>query len=235
MSGVYVTKSGHRRLDLTNDRYGRLVVIAPGPDVPKHRKWHCRCDCGRTSLVFAGALRSGKTRSCGCLHREIVRKRRKHEGLSKKEINRAASARLRDRRKLNGVCMLCGHARPKDQCTVCQACLDRQKEYNKSRRSQRNAAHTKYRRKLRAAAFDAYGGPRCACCGESTPEFLGIDHTQGDGNKHRRQIGNKGGHSMYLWLKKNGYPEGFQVLCHNCNFAKGHFGYCPHKVGSRLA
>lgn len=30
------------------------------------------------------------------------------------------------------------------------------------------------------------------------------------------------------WLKKNDYPKGFQILCHNCNMSKGFYGYCPH-------
>ena len=35
---------------------------------------------------------------------------------------------------------------------------------------------------------------------------------------------------MYRWLKKHGFPkEGFQLLCYNCNCAKGFFGKCPHK------
>jgi hypothetical protein len=32
-----------------------------------------------------------------------------------------------------------------------------------------------------------------------------------------------------FWLKRNGYPKGFRVLCHNCNSARGLYGYCPHK------
>ena len=30
------------------------------------------------------------------------------------------------------------------------------------------------------------------------------------------------------WLKRNGYPAGYQVLCFNCNFAKHRKGACPH-------
>jgi hypothetical protein len=33
---------------------------------------------------------------------------------------------------------------------------------------------------------------------------------------------------LYLWLKRNNYPTGFRVLCHNCNLAIGFYGYCPH-------
>jgi len=33
---------------------------------------------------------------------------------------------------------------------------------------------------------------------------------------------------MYVWLKRNYFPTGFQLLCHNCNLAKGFYGKCPH-------
>jgi len=38
------------------------------------------------------------------------------------------------------------------------------------------------------------------------------------------------GRSFYLWLKRHGYPaDEFRVLCHNCNAARGYYGYCPHE------
>lgn len=80
---------------------------------------------------------------------------------------------------------------------------------------------------LKAAAYVAYGGYRCACCGEEERAFLSIDHVGNDGNVHRKAIGR--GTSIYLWLKKNGFPPGFQVLCMNCNFGKRmNGGVCPH-------
>lgn len=78
----------------------------------------------------------------------------------------------------------------------------------------------------RLAALNHYGG-KCACCGETTYEFLAIDHINGGGNEHRKAIGV--GRHIIRWLIKNNYPEGFQVLCHNCNVAKGFHGECPHK------
>jgi hypothetical protein len=50
-----------RRLDLTNETFGRWTVIGRGPD--KH--WLCRCACGAEKPVFIGSLRSG--RSAGCM------------------------------------------------------------------------------------------------------------------------------------------------------------------------
>ena len=73
------------------------------------------------------------------------------------------------------------------------------------------------------------GKPECACCGIKELEFLSIDHINGNGNKHRSSIKTRSGWTFYLWLKKNGFPSGYQVLCHNCNQAKGNFGNCPHK------
>lgn len=69
-----------------------------------------------------------------------------------------------------------------------------------------------------------YGGS-CVCCGENEIAFLALDHIQGGGNKHRKEVGRK----MYLWAIKNNYPPILQVLCHNCNQAKHIYGKCPHK------
>jgi len=35
--------------------------------------------------------------------------------------------------------------------------------------------------------------------------------------------------NFYRWLKQNNFPEGFRVLCINCNFSLGIYGYCPHE------
>ena len=37
------------------------------------------------------------------------------------------------------------------------------------------------------------------------------------------------GEKLNRWLKNNNYPKGFQILCWNCNFAKGVLGQCPHQ------
>src|SRR5882724_723797 len=62
-----------------------------------------------------------------------------------------------------------------------------------------------------------YYGGKCECCGEKELDFLAIDHKNGGGTKHRNKIG-KGGGSMYYWIKKQNFPVGFRVLCHNCNW-----------------
>lgn len=86
-------------------------------------------------------------------------------------------------------------------------------------------------RLLRLDALNAYSNrdPKCACCAEAALDFLVIDHIDGGGNNHRREIGCGSGSHTYLWLKKNNYPAGFRVLCHNCNMALGLYGKCPHE------
>jgi hypothetical protein len=55
---------------------------------------------------------------------------------------------------------------------------------------------------------------------------LALDHINGEGP---RQPGRRvGGNTFYAWLKKQGYPAGLRVLCHNCNCAKGRDRDCPH-------
>ena len=91
-------------------------------------------------------------------------------------------------------------------------------------------------RQIRQEVLDHYGN-KCACCGETMPEFLSIDHIHGGGNGHRKSLEENGmkkhhGTGFYKWLIDNNYPDGFQLLCHNCNFAKGHYGKCPHELSS---
>jgi hypothetical protein len=60
-------------IDLTGVRFGRLYVIGLAPEKRYNKPaWLCRCDCGRVKVVPGNALRMGKTRSCGCLHQEVV-------------------------------------------------------------------------------------------------------------------------------------------------------------------
>jgi hypothetical protein len=58
-------------VDLTGQRYGRLTVVSRAPNGSAGQaRWHCRCDCGETAVVWGSSLRSGNTQSCGCLQRE---------------------------------------------------------------------------------------------------------------------------------------------------------------------
>ena len=62
--------------DLTGRRFGRLFVTANGPDC------RCICDCGATVKLRRGQLLSGKTKSCGCLRRDMAAVKQKSHGMS---------------------------------------------------------------------------------------------------------------------------------------------------------
>lgn len=82
---------------------------------------------------------------------------------------------------------------------------------------------------LRLKALQKYGGtpPKCECCSETIYQFLCIDHLNGGGTRHRKQLGHG---NIYEWLRKNNYPSGFRVLCANCNSSYGYYKFCPHKM-----
>lgn len=102
------------------------------------------------------------------------------------------------------------------------------KEWAKNNPESRSKYCVSWRWKLRMEIINAYGG-ECVCCHENIPEFLQIDHINNDGYKMRKEKKQLVGGSLYRWLKINNYPkDNFQLLCGNCNFAKGHFGGCPH-------
>ena len=57
-------------VDLTGQRFGRLVAITHGPRHERGTTWLCACDCGERTIVQTQNLRREMTRSCGCLHAE---------------------------------------------------------------------------------------------------------------------------------------------------------------------
>jgi hypothetical protein len=110
-----------------------------------------------------------------------------------------------------------------------------QEKYNRTRRKYyQNILKPKYE-EIKYLVFSHYSKklskseiPCCNCCGESFDiVFLALDHIQG-----RKKMGHRPTHTgikIYREIIKNNFPDGFQVLCHNCNFAKFQLGVCPHK------
>ena len=101
---------------------------------------------------------------------------------------------------------------------------ERERLSSSNHRMRQRGYFREYYKRQRAKVIEYYGG-RCMCCGEKEDKFLAIDHMNGGGRKHYKEIGQR----LYSWLIANKMPEGFQVLCHNCNMAKGLYGICPHK------
>ena len=58
-----------KTLDVTGQRFGRLVV-QKRESIKGRSYWECHCDCGNSHMVYLGALKNGRTKSCGCLRSE---------------------------------------------------------------------------------------------------------------------------------------------------------------------
>ncbi len=62
------TVGGSNFIDMTGQRYGRLLVLSRAPNKrPKVARWLVLCDCGNKFEVIGSSLRTGNTKSCGCL------------------------------------------------------------------------------------------------------------------------------------------------------------------------
>ncbi len=157
------------------------------------------------------------------------------------------------------VCSECGKESAKVRLGLCNTCYSRRwrtvnpERYKEKQREYRNRYEAKnfdkitanqrryrdtHRQQLRDTAnlktrmlkleVIANYGCACACCGESNPVFLTVDHINGGGMKDRAS--DHGGWRFYTRLKKLGFPkDDYQLLCYNCNLAKGFFGICPHE------
>jgi hypothetical protein len=130
------------------------------------------------------------------------------------ERNRNYTKEKHNQRRSSNICISCG-IKSLDCASknYCNECLKKRSEAKKSRYYE-----------CKDKVFEAYGGYKCNCCGEATKEFLTIDHVEGGGNQHRKSISI----DFYVWLVRNQFPSGFQVLCMNCQFGKRFCGQCPH-------
>ncbi len=116
---------------------------------------------------------------------------------------------------------------------LCSQCKDRNARVGRvlchecalDRQALDKAAHAR-RREL----IFAHYGTTCSCCG--TERCLQIDHINGGGNAHRREIGSSG---LYRDIIKNNFPAEYQTLCAQCNLAKAQHGECPHETARKAA
>jgi hypothetical protein len=76
--------------------------------------------------------------------------------------------------------------------------------------------------KIKLETLTHYGNGKLSClqCSMSDPDMLTIDHIDNNGGEERKQLNHKAGAKFYCWLKKNGYPQGYQTLCANCQLKK---------------
>lgn len=98
---------------------------------------------------------------------------------------------------------------------------ERQRQYRQTHRAKVAAHAWQYRQACKVDVLKYYGNGECACvnCGFNDIRALSLDHINGGGRKHFRELGG-GGITFYIWLKENDCPEGYQTLCMNCQYIK---------------
>jgi len=102
--------------------------------------------------------------------------------------------------------------------------LERSRDYYSKNKNK----FKKERFKIKLKIIQVYGG-KCACCGETEPKFLTLEHSEGGGQKERIELkGKYDSIKLYKFLIRKNFPKGYKILCFNCNIAKGLYGECPH-------
>lgn len=87
--------------DLTGKRFGKLLVVKYlGYNKNNRSTWLCRCDCGNEKEVLQNSLVTEKTKSCGCLFKEEIRKRQTKD-LSNKKFSRLTAIKIVGYNKYN--------------------------------------------------------------------------------------------------------------------------------------
>lgn len=133
------------------------------------------------------------------------------------ERKSTSDERWAKRRFCSRECMGCG-SRPEGEDSL------------ERRRERHRATAVRVGRELRLEMLEAYGA-ECACCGEERPEFLTLEHKTGVPDHHRTATGKRlSGRALYRRVKKEGYPDAYEILCFNCNLARSIYGTCPHAV-----
>lgn len=116
-------------------------------------------------------------------------------------------------------------------CRSCRAKIGQawNRSHLERRRNRARQTQREYRVHLRRKIIAAYGG-KCACCGESEPCFLTLDHPDGVPSSHRSMSGRRiGGFHLYQIVQREGFPPCYRLLCWNCNAARAYWGKCPHE------
>lgn len=96
------------------------------------------------------------------------------------------------------------------------------KLYQNTHKEEIRQSKNKKRLEIKNMVMTHYGNGKCAClmCGyDKDVDGLTIDHVNGHGEEHRREL-NKHGLAFYRWLINSNYPEGYQTLCGTCELIK---------------
>lgn len=189
------------------------------------KKMKFRCCCGQESKITLNQfIKNPKCRDCG------IEQMKKSKNKGDQPCRRCGDAQILNRENYGNICKECynkEHAQFQSSHREQYYAKNRDKhiEYLRKRmrdnpelvRSQSNASY----HKVRFEVLSHYSPDLCCVkCGfNGHISALSIDHINGDGADHRRQLG---GSNMYRWIKNNDFPNTFQVLCMNCQFIKAY-------------
>lgn len=117
------------------------------------------------------------------------------------------------------VCGICGETKPIRTFA---------RSFGVSRKNTCNGCKSRiYSAKLKYELLEAFGFA-CQCCGERHPDFLTLDHLVGTNHYGTGSTTQQ----LYAEAKRDNWDKSkYQLLCLNCNAAKGWFGSCPHQTG----
>lgn len=78
------------------------------------------------------------------------------------------------------------------------------------------------RKEIKLKVIEHYSNGKMCCnyCGYDNINALTIDHIDNNGAQDRRENKIGTGNRMQGWLFRHDYPEGYQILCANCNLIK---------------
>lgn len=97
-------------MDIKGQKFGRLVVLEKaGVNRSRNILWLCECCCGNKTIVSANHLRSGHTKSCGCLQKEVVRKNLKYKIFGRLRVIKDTGKRNKDKNILWECVCECGN------------------------------------------------------------------------------------------------------------------------------
>lgn len=183
-------------LDITGQRFGKLIALKKAPSRNGNTYWLCQCDCGNQKEIQTGNLTRGATKSCGC--------------------SQNPSGKIREKEKY---CLNCGKELHKGQYKYCSSLCQQEyqrKEYIKKVNNgeesglKKSGNTTKISGSIRTYLFKKYDN-KCQKCGwgEINPTTgkcpLEIHHK--DGNKAHNDLNN------------------LELLCPNCHSLTPNYKY----------
>lgn len=194
------------------------------------RRSRGQCSCGAVSEI-------GKRECEKCLANGLATTNRHYAknialGLCGTCGKPAEPGRKQCRKCLDGRMRIRKERSDDGRCGICNAPVCERSKVHCERHRVQSLEKSKRSYSILRATVLAHYGQRCSCCGETTAEFLTVEHLNGGGGKHRKEVG--GGAGVYRWIIRHGFPASITVLCWNCNCAK-RFGICPHETKRREA